>query len=567
MKYTLEKVKEVVDLYKDKIKIHKNISYTGNLTENIVLFDEINMLYPDMFKTIVEVVYLLNNGVKEKFCPDGNMLTFKGYKHGYSKYCRDGKLCKELRLKNWEDNFERLHGVRKISDLPMMREKFDDPEWGKMCRKHQLETFQNKTGYDHPSKCPESIEKRKKNNLKKFGVEHHWKSKNPKLNGSTTRKQKYGTENIFTLPEVQKRAIEARNTKESKEKKRLTIEKNRKKKFEQKHEHFDDFNEEFFRKTFIKNGRFDLKACCDYFKIFYSWANYKKREFNIIEPNLQYRDHLQDKLYNFIRTIYKGEILYNKRTIISPQELDIYIPEKKLAIEFNGIYWHCSLYREKNYHQEKSKLCQEKGIRLIHIYEDEWNDEHKREIIKDIIKHALNIPIFENKIYARKCIVKEIENKDYNDFCNKYHIQGTKGAQVKLGLFYNNELVQIASFGKSRYDKKYEWEWIRGCPASNNNVIGGTSKLFKYFIRKYNPKSVLCYADFNKFDGKGYKECGFKFVKITAPDKFYFNVENNVRINRSPKHYKEYMNKVKAGEFLLLYGAGNLKFDWFSTLP
>ena len=274
-------------------------------------------------------------------------------------------------------------------------------------------------------------------------------------------------------------------------------------------------------------------------------------------------------MYNFIKSVYKQKVILDDRKVLYPQELDIYIPEKNLAIEFNGMYWHSTL-RDRmtiQYHQNKSKLCQEKGIRLIHIYEDEWNDEHKREIIKDIIKHSLNIPTSENKIYARKCTIKEIDNKSYNNFCNKYHIQGTKGAQVKLGLFYNDDLVQIASFSKSRYDKQYEWEWIRGCPASNNNVIGGTSKLFKYFVRKYNPKSVVCYADFNKFDGKGYKECGFKFDKITAPDKFYFDIKNNIRINRSPSKYQEYKKKVENKEFLLLYGAGNLKFVWFNLLP
>ena len=332
------------------------------------------------------------------------------------------------------------------------------------------------------------------------------------------------------------------------------------------HKNFNDVNEEFFRNNFIINGKFDVEKCKDYFGVESCWVYRYKSIFNIDIPckkNIE-----QYTVYNFIKSVYKQKVILDDRKVLYPQELDIYIPEKNLAIEFNGMYWHSTL-RDRmtiQYHQNKSKLCQEKGIRLIHIYEDEWNDEHKREIIKDIIKHALNIPTSENKIYARKCTIQEIDNKSYNDFCNKYHIQGTKGAQVKLGLFYNDDLVQIASFSKSRYDKQYEWEWIRGCPASNNNVVGGTSKLFKYFIRKYNPKSVVCYADFNKFDGKGYKECGFKFDKITAPDKFYYDIKNSIRINRSPNKYQEYKKKVENKEFLLLYGAGNLKFVWFNSL-
>lgn len=408
-------------------------------------------------------------------------------------------------------------------------------------------------------------------NKKNHNGLHNWASKNPKLNGRETKLKKYGNE-FYNNRE------KAHNTKLSKidenglnsyQRAALKSKQHYKDNYgveniNQIHiKHIDDINEKFFRENFIKDNVFLIKECCSYFNTGSNWVIHKKQLFNIIEPNKQNQELTQLEIFNYIKQIYTNVILFNSHKIISPQELDIYIPEKKLAIEFNGVYWHsANKGLDKYYHQNKSKLCQEKGIRLIHIYEDEWNDEHKRDIIKDIIKHALNIPTYENKIYARKCTIKEIENKEYNDFCNKYHIQGTKGAQVKLGLFYNNELVQIASFSKSRYDKQYEWEWIRGCPASNNNVVGGTSKLFKYFVRKYNPKSVLCYADFNKFDGKGYKECGFKFIKITVPDKFYYDTKNCIRINRNPSKYSEYMNKVKLGEFFLLYGAGNLKFIW-----
>ena len=410
-----------------------------------------------------------------------------------------------------------------------------------------------------------------KTNRKNHGGKHNWACDDPKLNGRATREREHGDpyyNNSEQAKQTRKNTIDENGLNINQQialknklyfQKNYGVENNR-----QLHiKNVENINETFFRNNFIKDGIFLIKDCSEYFNTGTNWVNQKKLLFNIIEPNKQNQELEQFDVFNFIKAIYKGEILYNKRTIIPPQELDIYIPEKKLAIEFNGIYWHSvNNGTNKNYHQQKSKLCREKEIRLIHIYEDEWNDEHKREIIKDIIRHALNIPTYENKIYARKCIIKEIENKDYNDFCNKYHIQGTKGAQVKLGLFYNDKLVQIASFGKSRYDKQYEWEWIRGCPASNNNVIGGTSKLFKYFIKKYNPKSIVCYADFNKFDGRGYKECGFKFIKITAPDKFYYDTKNKIRLNRNPNKYKEYMNKVKSGEFFLLYGSGNIKFEW-----
>lgn len=325
---------------------------------------------------------------------------------------------------------------------------------------------------------------------------------------------------------------------------------------------FENLNEQFVRKNFIKNNRFLMEDFIRYFNIQRNAGNVYKHKFNIIEPNFKKLFKQQQEVYDYIKSIYNGNILFNIKNIIKPLELDIYIPDKNVAIEFNGLYWHSiNSGIDKYYHQLKSFKCKEKGIRLIHIYEDEWLNENKQKIIKDIIKHALNIKNSnENKIYARKCIIKEIDNNLYNEFCNNNHIQGSRGAQVKLGLFYNDELVQIASFGKSRFNKYVEWEWVRGCPASNNNVIGGTSKLFSYFVKNYKPKSVLCYADFNKFDGKGYKECGFEFEGFTSPNKFYFDLENHKRLERSPSKYKEYMQNVKNGKFLLLYGAGNLRF-------
>lgn len=127
-------------------------------------------------------------------------------------------------------------------------------------------------------------------------------------------------------------------------------------------------------------------------------------------------------------------------------------------------------------------------------------------------------------------------------------------------------MVQIASFNKcKRYGKRKpqaEYEWIRGCIASNNFVIGGTSKLLKYFIDMHDPDSILCYADANLFNGQGYKEAGFTFEGYTGPDKFY--VENNtlIRHGRNPYKYREYKEKVKTKKFFECHGVGSLKFIW-----
>lgn len=174
------------------------------------------------------------------------------------------------------------------------------------------------------------------------------------------------------------------------------------------------------------------------------------------------------------------------------------------------------------------------------------------------------------KIYARQCEIRDVDTAAYREFCLKYHIQGYRPASVKLGLYYNNELVQIASFNKARTygnstaGDKYEWEWIRGCISSNNKVIGGTSKLFSYFLKTYNPESILCYSDWNLFNGKEYEESGFTFAGYTGPDKFYVtNDSHQIRINRNPYAYSSYKLLVQQGKLYECHGAGSKKFVWF----
>lgn len=246
-------------------------------------------------------------------------------------------------------------------------------------------------------------------------------------------------------------------------------------------------------------------------------------------------------------------------------EIDILIDEKRIGIECNGCYYHCqngvNKYT-KSYHFNKKKVAEEQSIDLIYIWEDQWL--HKQSIVKDILRARLGV--YEKRIYARDCVIKELDTKVYKQFCEDEHIQGYRSAQVRLGLYYNNELVQIASFNRVRnigkQNAKEEWEWIRGCLASNNSVVGGTSKLFSYFVKHYNPESVLCYADWNLFNGNGYKKSGFAFTGYTGPDLFYVKNSSIERVSRNPYKHKEYKELVEKGRMFRCYGAGSLRFVW-----
>ena len=210
----------------------------------------------------------------------------------------------------------------------------------------------------------------------------------------------------------------------------------------------------------------------------------------------------------------------SNRTILNKKELDIYIPKYNLAIEFDGLYWHNELFVDKDYHLEKTNLCKENDIELLHIFEDEWL--YKKDIVKSIIKYKLNL--ITDKIFARKCNLKEITNNECKDFYEENHIQGHFNSKVNIGLFYNNELVSIMSFSKGRIimsGKEDEWELTRFVVKINKIIIGGADKLFKYFLSNYKPHKIISYSDKRLFNGNLYKQLGFQFKHDSKPNYWY----------------------------------------------
>jgi hypothetical protein len=231
---------------------------------------------------------------------------------------------------------------------------------------------------------------------------------------------------------------------------------------------------------------------------------------------------MEKDLVNFIQENYNGLIILSDKSVLNGKELDIYLPELSLAFEFNGLYWHSELYKENNYHQNKSKTCLEYGIQLIHIWEDDWL--YKKEIIESIILNKLNLS---NKIFARKCEVREVSNYDVRIFLNRNHIQGFVGSKHKIGLYYNNELVSLMNFGSLRKSLGQKsnnnvYELLRFCNKIGYSVVGGASKLIKHFIKNNNNvKSIISYSDNSRGIGNLYRELGFEFIHETQPNYYY----------------------------------------------
>ncbi|MBC8427257.1 MAG: hypothetical protein H8D97_00005 [Proteobacteria bacterium] len=231
--------------------------------------------------------------------------------------------------------------------------------------------------------------------------------------------------------------------------------------------------------------------------------------FGVSEAEVEIRKFVQSNCPLNIQTNFKLD---------SRKELDIYIPDLKLAFEYNGLYWHSQSVRpNKNYHLDKSIECYNNSIRLTHIFENEWINQ------QDIVKsRILNLLGKSNRIFARKCKLVNVKNSTKYDFLEDNHIQGDCVSKINLGLTYEDKLVSIMTFGKSRFNKGYEYELLRFCNIINHTIIGGASRLLKNFIKLYNPKNIISYADLRYSDGNLYNKLGFNYLRRSHPNYWYF---------------------------------------------
>ena len=238
-------------------------------------------------------------------------------------------------------------------------------------------------------------------------------------------------------------------------------------------------------------------------------------ELEIYQPNSSVAE---EEIFNFCKyAIPDGEWIKSDRNLIDPLELDIISYKHKLAIEYCGLYWHGENLskRDRKYHKLKYDLCKEKGFSLITIFSSD-----NIEKIYGILLHKLGLS--NERMFARKCLLKELKSSEARDFHTKYHINGYVGSSVNYGLYYNENLFQVISFSKSRFNKNFEWECTRSSIKFNCAIIGGVSKIFKHFIDEYNVKSLITYADLRFGEGMVYEKCNLQYIGTTTPNYWYF---------------------------------------------
>ena len=265
----------------------------------------------------------------------------------------------------------------------------------------------------------------------------------------------------------------------------------------------------------------------------------------------------------------------NDRKIIKPLEIDFYFPDYNIAIEINGIYFHGEFSsKSSDYHKHKSELCEQKGIQLIPIWEDDLI--HRKDLVFSMLKNKFGKS--SRKIGARQCEIREVASKESNKFLNENHLQGAINAKYKFGLYYNNELVSLMTFGNLRKAlgaKKNErtCELYRFCNKLNTSVQGGASKLFEHakkILLSEGFEKIITYAKRDWSNGNLYKNLGFVFDGYTVPGYFWTNTHGQ-RLNRfacrkseiAKTEEEKLITEVEimhSRGFFRCYDSGNLKF-------
>jgi len=459
----------------------------------------------------------------------------------------------------------------------------------------QNEKIKNKSSKTKTSKYGNknyvNVEKNKKTCLEKYGKEDYIRSDDFKIKSEKTKLNKYGTINTSSL----------QSTKNKMKKTKLD------KYGDENYVNNDKYQKTCLKKYGVENymksqdyknskmSESSIKYDCNIIDfnggVYTIYCDKCGKNYDISISNLIQRYYYkidyctnckpigdqssfsENELKDFVLKNFDGDIILKDRNILSPKEIDIFIPILNIGIEFNGVYWHNELNKSNKYHMEKTEMAEKQGIRLVQIYQDDWI--FKQEIVKSRILNLLNKT--PNKIYARKCDVKEVsDNKLVRNFLETNHIQGFVGSRIKIGLFYSGELVSLMTFGSLRKamgqkGEEGSYEMLRFCNKLNTNVIGGASRLFMFFVKNFEPKEVTSYADRSWSQGNLYKNLGFKLVSKTDPN--YYYVIDGMRKHRfgfrKDELIKQGFDPNKTEHEIMLerkiyriYDSGNLKFIW-----
>ena len=461
------------------------------------------------------------------------------------------------------------------------------------------ETFLKKYGVDNPAKSKEVLVKIQKTNLDRYGVECSAQSEVVKEKIKATNLKKYGVEYSFQAEEVRDK-IKATslerygvdNPSKSDVIKNRIVESNHKNlgvdypmqskdvMDKSRATSFEKYGTEYPNQSEIVKSKIDAstlehygvnRACkLDEFK--QKIVDTNRERYGVDYTCLIYSGKLKgnDSSYNrsFAELLDINNITYEREFLLQKYSYDFKVGNTLIEIDPTATHnTYFSPYGDNridvNYHRDKTKLAKDNGYSVIHIFE--WDDINK---VMQLLKNRVTI-------YARKCEVRMVSEVDTGNYLDTYHLQGTcRGQKIRLGLYYNNQLVSLMTFGKSRFNKNCEYELLRYC--ASHNVVGGSEKLFKYFVDTYKPNSVVSYCDTSKFSGKVYDTLSFEFIKTNKPRKHWYSMKERRHITDGlllsqgyDRLFKESHGKGTSNEELILargylpvYDCGQSTYIW-----
>lgn len=481
---------------------------------------------------------VINKRVKqtlvEKFGEDGlrcKEIAEKKKRTNLAKYgCEYASQNEDVKRKALETN-KRNHGGILAMQNPLIKAKI-------------IEVNMQKYGVPYAQQTEEVKEKTKQTNLQRYGYTCNFGNAQKRAEYEQICIEKYGEDYAKKRAKKARFAFQLANR-----------------------PHVELYEKDFVLENFIdENNEFMVNEFCAFFKVSRGMCDKFKVNNNIMNRNNDWHrgrsSSIEQELFESIPCENKYQ---NDKTILGGMELDMVLPDVKLAIEYDGLYWH-SVQQGKgeNYHLDKTKRCLEKGYQLFHIFESD-----DIEIWQSMINNKLGL---NKRIYARKCEIKEVDFADSMKFLEENHLQGFCPSSIRYGLYYKDELVQLITFGKSRFDKSYDYELLRLCTLKGYCVVGGASKLFKHAL-KFVKGKIISYANRRFSCGEIYKKLGFELKGESAPNYFY---------NKSGKMYSriafqkhklkdvldkfddslsEYDNMLNNG-YDKIYDCGNLVFSY-----
>lgn len=435
------------------------------------------------------------------------------------------------------------------------------------------ETALKNWGVDNASKSPKVVQRIRDSFISSYGVSNAMKVKKFKLRQQKSCLEHYGVDNPSRSPEVIKQIGDstqaiygvrhALQSPEVQKRFRATCRERYGK------SHHSGYSDEIYAK--IENSKFWQEEYLVKKKEVWQIAKelgidpsnaFKYFRYHAPEISLRCSHSSYDEgvLADFIESYLPIE---RQKNLVGRKSLDIYVPQLHLAFEYNGIYWHSEINRERDYHLQKTLECESQGIRLVHIWEDDWLGN--MELMKRKVKALLGVET--EKVFARKCqiIVPTKEQKSF--FFKANHIKGNDVYPLAFALKYQDQLVAMISF------KDTSEGWYLSRYATSCSVPGGFSRLLEHFKRSIPWQRIYTYADRSWSQGNVYLKCGFNLIAKTEIN--YQVIEHCERIHsarytreylkeRFPDLYSEELTKFQIMDLANLnriWDCGQLKFE------